>query len=315
MIAALHLRDTTSADKPQSRHGACLEFGPRRMPRESNAIRSPAIRAIGNRAHAALVRSGGAFEWMPGGVSTYAVAASEIIWIGHGIVVMHPRAVVLVEGARAVAGDLLLAGTLAAWRPTSPAIVPGDGSGIKAACEALARGVLQLGAPRGFGATLVGDVPAFPLDRALPRVRALADAFNEADANAIHAAALPLLGLGPGLTPSGDDLVGAALFARQAIATSPADISDWKRVAWRLSIDCESRTHAIGAALFRDLASGQSFAPLHRLLHALVADDLRHGLDAARELVAIGHSSGWDMLTGLILGVTGHFGPPHPSRQ
>ncbi len=273
------------------------------------------IRAIGNRAHAALARSGGTFEWLPGFESSYAVAAGEIIWIGHGIAAMHPRAVVLADAVRPAAGAPLLSGTLAPWRPAALAIVAGDGSGIKATCAALGRDVLELGTPRGFGAMLAGGVPAFPLDCAVPRVRALAEALAGADANAICAAARPLLGLGPGLTPSGDDLVGAVLFARQALATSPASPGNRQRIAARLAIDCESRTHPIGAALFRDLASGASFAPLHRLVHALAVDDLRRALDAARELVAIGHSSGWDMLTGFILGVTGHFGRPPASRQ
>jgi hypothetical protein len=135
----------------------------------------------------------------------------------------------------------------------------------------------------------------------------LARALRDADAAAVYAAALPLLGLGPGLTPSGDDLVGGALFARQASAISPDQADRWQVLASRLAAAAQTRSHAIGAALFRDLAHGESFAALHDLAAALRTDapsDER--LDAARAVVGIGHSSGWDMLAGFILGATGN---------
>ncbi|HEX6137916.1 MAG TPA: DUF2877 domain-containing protein, partial [Casimicrobiaceae bacterium] len=104
----------------------------------------------------------------------------------------------------------------------------------------------------------------------------------------------------------GDDLVGAALFARNAIAPAPSDAARWRAVTARLVDACDARSHPIGAALFRDLASGESFAPLHALAAALASDaPQKTRLDAARALVAIGHSSGWDMLAGFIVGVTG----------
>jgi hypothetical protein len=67
--------------------------------------------------------------------------------------------------------------------------------------------------------------------------------------------------------------------------------------------------------LFRDLAAGQSFAPLHRLAAILAAEaSQKQAIDAARALVAIGHSSGWDMLTGFIIGVTGAMTPAAQTR-
>lgn len=65
----------------------------------------------------------------------------------------------------------------------------------------------------------------------------------------------------------------------------------------------QTRTHAIGAALFRDLAEGQSFVSLHRLAALLAAHE--PALTAARDLVTIGHSSGWDMLAGFVSGGAG----------
>ena len=77
----------------------------------------------------------------------------------------------------------------------------------------------------------------------------------------------------------------------------------WTGMVRRLIDAAASRTHAIGAALFRDLAEGESFGALHRLAAALAAGG--SPVAPARELVAIGHSSGWDMLAGFAIGAAG----------
>jgi hypothetical protein len=59
----------------------------------------------------------------------------------------------------------------------------------------------------------------------------------------------------------------------------------------------------VSAALFADLAAGRSFAPLHGIADALRTGDDEAAIRAARSLVAIGHSSGWDMLTGFLIGI------------
>ncbi len=269
-----------------------------------------AIRAIGCTAHAALERSGGVLDPLPGfGDAPYVQAGGEIIWIGNSFV-MHPRAVVLDGVARPAPGERLHAGALTPWRPTTRSFNTSAAGALRAGCAALHRDLTRIGEPQGFAVMLAGRAPDFPFDRAASRVHNLAQSFHDADAEFVYDAALPLLGLGPGLTPSGDDLVGAALFARQAIAGSRADAQAWRCVAARLIDAAQTRTHAIGAALFRDLAAGESFAPLHRLL-AILAAEAGHeqAIDAARALVAIGHSSGWEMLAGFMIGITGELTP------
>jgi len=266
-----------------------------------------AIRAIGCIAHAALERSDGAWQPLPGfGDSPYVQAGGDIIWIGTSDALMHPRSVVLDGATRAVAGERLRAGALVPWRPPVLSFDARAVAALRAGCAALHRDLMRIGAPQGFAAMLAGRPPGFPLDRAAFRVRELAQSFDDNDVEAVYDAGLPLLGLGPGLTPSGDDLVGAALFVRRSIAGSPAAAKRWSGVAGRLIDAAQLRSHAIGAALFRDLAVGQSFAPLHRLAVILAAAaGQAQAIDAARALAAIGHSSGWDMLAGFIIGVTG----------
>jgi hypothetical protein len=264
-----------------------------------------ALRAVGHAAHRALAASGGRLDSAPApGSASYARVNGALVWLGHGSVAMHPRAIVLQAPARLHAGDRLDVRGLLPWHPL---VVPAGASAasIRARCAALARNLRCLARPQGFAVMLRGELPAFPLERAAARVRAFACALDADDPLAVRDAALPLLGLGPGLTPSGDDLVGAALFARRMLA--PARASDvWECVTAQLIDAASERSHPIAAALFRDLAMLQTFAPLHRLAAGLAAQaDDEEIVGAARALVAIGHSSGWEMLAGFMLGVAG----------
>ena len=255
----------------------------------------PRIVALGERAATALARSGGALRLIPGFTETpYRLAGEDIIWIGtHGEA--HPRAVFV---------DAPLEGMALAWdAPPRPAGRHDHGT-LDRGCAAplfaeLARRCRELGEPRGFGSLLISLAPPFPLDLRADAAQALAAAVAASDAPAFERAGMRLLGVGGGLTPSGDDFVGAALFTLRHLGEAR-----WQGAADALLAAIPTRSHAVSTALFTDLASGQSFEPLHQLLAAVPL-----GVDAmlkpARRLAAIGHSSGWDMLTGMIAAATG----------
>jgi len=254
---------------------------------------------IGERARRALARSGGAAAPLADFADgPYFDADGDLIWVGARLPAMHPRAVITAQSQpRGVAlrlGDIPARG----WAPL-PARLD---AAAPARIVELTRALLAGDAPRGFGALLAGNMPAFPLDLAASRVQALARAYRDDDPDAVLSASIPLLGFGTGLTPSGDDLAGAALFGRRLLSSQR---SAWGAIAGQLSREIEGRSHAVSAALFADLARGESFAPLHDIVDALAADDGDAALAAARELTAIGHSSGWDMFTGLVIGITG----------
>ena len=122
------------------------------------------------------------------------------------------------------------------------------------------------------------------------------------DHAAVRHASRALLGLGGGLTPSGDDLVGGALFGRLVITADP---TPWRAIGAALACEAERTSHAISAALLADLAAGASFAPLHATADALARGHDGLALESAGVLATLGHSSGWDMLTGLVIGITG----------
>lgn len=273
------------------------------------------VRAIGALAHAALLESDGRVERFDRGRDTaYAMAAGHVIWIGHGRITLHPRAVVLERHLVCLADSVLVAAGIEPWQPSMPARIDAPARVCERA-ETLRGRILATESPRGLAVLLRGDMPPFPLARALPDVEALALACAADDADAACRAALPLLGLGPGLTPSGDDLVGAAFFARRALARSAGGAVRWSRAGERLAQTHAAQSHPIAAALFRDLVTGGTYAPLHRLA-AAIACDCDTPTEAARELIAIGHSSGWDMLAGFLVGISGRvLEPTLPARH
>ncbi len=105
-----------------------------------------------------------------------------------------------------------------------------------------------------------------------------------------------LIGLGPGLTPSGDDLSGGVLIAYHRLRETST--SERLGDAILASVD---RTNIISRAHLRAAVLGYGAAPLHELLDAIFAND-RPGIEVALDATAkIGHSSGFDALAGIIL--------------
>ena len=261
-----------------------------------------ALVALGSKARWALLASGGIarpLSTFPD--ATYFEAGGEIIWVGHSLPARHPRAAIT---ARPVAtGHVVTLGTLPAvtWRRELPHMAAVDPRLVLDTAATLANAHCALGRPRGFGALLCHAEPDFPLGYAEARVRRLARAYTAGNPESAYSASQSLLGLGAGLTPSGDDLVGAALFGRRLIDRDEA----WLRIGGGLAQDARSASHAISAALLADTVAGESFEPLHDLADALAAGDAGAALVAARALVRVGHASGWDMLAGLLLGLLG----------
>ena len=108
-----------------------------------------------------------------------------------------------------------------------------------------------------------------------------------------HAAG-PLIGCGPGLTPSGDDFVGGAMIALNAAGrTSAADsLGRWALAKARHGTGKISRAHLAAAA------EGEGADTLHRLVAALFAGEAPQSeLDAIAD---VGHVSGWDALAGAV---------------
>jgi hypothetical protein len=268
-------------------------------------IAAAPITAIGAIAHAALTRTAGTARVVARLTSsTYLDAEGTLVWLGPAHATLHPRAIL--AGAAADDGDALVFAIdgLVPWRPVPLALARADVTTIRRGWRALVADLHALGTPGGFGALLAGAPLAFPLDGARGAADELASACARDDTDAATTAALALLGVGGGLTPSGDDFVGAVLFARRLLAEAgDADAAAWRRVADRVRAAALERTHPLSATLLGDLADGHSYASLHDLVQGLARETPAEARHAGRRLVRLGHSSGWDMLAGLGAGL------------
>ncbi len=127
-------------------------------------------------------------------------------------------------------------------------------------------------------------------------IQLVQEAMTGVDAHIDAESIAPLLGLGPGLTPSGDDYLGGMLVALSLIGQTCLRARLWQALEPLLV----HRTTKISHAHLAAAAEGFGGAALHDLICAILvgATDTRPPAIAA--VTAIGHTSGWDALAGAI---------------
>jgi hypothetical protein len=158
--------------------------------------------------------------------------------------------------------------------------------------EAL-RACLDGHAPQeGLGCTILGvhnalSVHAQPALEAIERWLA---------GNALAPEAAQLIGLGPGLTPSGDDYLGGVLVALRWLGRGAHADSLWRWLEPRLA----GATGAISAAHLAAAAAGQMHEALHETLESLAAWQAPDLQPVLGRLDLVGHTSGWDALAGIV---------------
>jgi len=106
-----------------------------------------------------------------------------------------------------------------------------------------------------------------------------------------------LLGLGPGLTPSGDDLIAGLLIACHYVGQGQGASELWRQLRNRARI----RTTPISFAHLSAAGQGLGAAPFHTLLDALVQNQIDKLTEALDAVARIGHCSGLDAVGGLLL--------------
>ena len=191
------------------------------------------------------------------------------------------------------------------WAPPIN-VTPPPPSSIRHGLKALGSALPAYGLADGLGLFLDPLLRgATTIDTAQPLLRAVTPGIQALSEWLATPAALPpdsvlsLIGLGPGLTPSGDDLLGSCLVALRRIGR----LHDSDRLADAVLAAAQTATGRISLAHLECAARGLGAAPLHNTLEAILAND-----DIGNSLVALdrmGHSSGWDALVGVILVLRG----------
>jgi hypothetical protein len=199
------------------------------------------------------------------------------------------------------------------WRPV-PLPHPVDGPLLTAGLAALTEALGGRPRPDGLGpliaplAAIPADLPpdlpdGSPLVRTAWRgVRPLMGWLGLVIDDPARPAAPPpaetegLIGLGPGLTPAGDDFLGGMLIALHALGAHAAagGLGTW------LLARAGDRTHRISLGHLACAADGEGAGALHEAL-AAISSPGSPGLGRCLEALGqIGHSSGWDALAGVV---------------
>jgi hypothetical protein len=106
-----------------------------------------------------------------------------------------------------------------------------------------------------------------------------------------------LVGLGHGLTPSGDDALVGALVLLDAVGERRAHA----RLAAALNQIPPGLTSPLSHCFLRSAAAGHVGEHLHAAVSAFVCGDVAGTIAAVRN---IGHSSGWDMMAGVVVALS-----------
>jgi len=236
---------------------------------------------------------------LPNGILIDPPIALDQIGIALGMPVQFDGTALRVPGASSV---VLLRGA-ATWSPAMP-VVRGLGQAERSGRAERALELAADGAPRvGLGPLLVSmvnqDASVGSLGRAA--AGALASVVEELDSDRgepAAAAALPLIGLGPGATPSGDDLLvglAAGLAATDHPVARPFAAGVAREAVGRTTSVAESYLWHAGRLEFSERVHSAAMAVLTGPEQELPA--------AVNAALAWGASSGADLMVGLLVGI------------
>ena len=114
-----------------------------------------------------------------------------------------------------------------------------------------------------------------------------------------------LIGLGSGLTPSGDDLLAGYMAGLWCTAGRKSDREQFAAEFGKRVISLSSHTNDISRTYLLHAAHGQVSSPLTTLAGAIGrAEDSDHLLRIAERAMQNGNTSGMDAVTGLLLGIS-----------
>lgn len=158
---------------------------------------------------------------------------------------------------------------------------------------------------RNLQIPLTSEPVALVLKKALPILRSMKNACQLHDLNGILKIAHELIGLGDGLTPSGDDFLGGLFFSFFMLRPFFAHYASINRIAIELFLEeTRSLTNEISWILLSDMAHGSAIEPLGNVMYQILrGQSLSNIKKTVQELSIIGNSTGWDLLTGVLLGL------------
>ena len=264
--------------------------------------------------------------------SVYLVSGDgEILWMSQQGLAMHRRCILVSFRPRSISvgqnffvdgpwirfpeGTTVDLEPATEWKPSG--VGPGNAEPlptVQAHIRQWVEAVTRLGNAKGLGRMIslissvvggkkqaISNADPF-LAKARNAMLDLTTACFDLDMTEVARRSRELVGLGPGLTPSGDDFLGGLLFAAHALKTAYPQHFRWEDEPVMDLIEWAStQTHPISHAILRDHALGHGPKPLHDVVVSLLnGRDLSRTLGETERLLGIGETSGWDILAGMV---------------
>lgn len=258
----------------------------------------------------------------------------EVLWVAQEGSPVHRRCILISTPLRSICpgqpffmsgnslqigkGVLVELNQAIEWTPST--VGPGAAAPLPCVAAGLQRlsCILQvLDSVDGLGGSIllisaVGDDRAIPdfaggslVARAAGPIQGLVRACMVQDIAQVALIGRELVGLGPGLTPSGDDFLGGLFFAVRSLKMAyPGEFCWGEEPITELIAWARTRTHPISHVIFNDLAHGHGPEPLHEMVSGLLrGEDLDRVMTRGVRLLNIGQTSGWDILAGVLTGM------------
>lgn len=106
-----------------------------------------------------------------------------------------------------------------------------------------------------------------------------------------------LIGLGPGLTPSGDDFLGGMMIALHDLGEAETASFLWQVIGRSI----KEKSNPISYAHIKSASMGEASEGIHHLTSSILKGSTSPIKNSLQEIEKIGHTSGWDCMAGIIL--------------
>jgi hypothetical protein len=144
-------------------------------------------------------------------------------------------------------------------------------------------------------------------------MRNLVDATRRYDLTAVSSSVQPLIGLGSGLTPSGDDLLVGYLAGLWCAVLDKSERIHFVSTLGKAIIRLSRQTNDISSTYLYHASRGQVSSRLAHLAEAICrGENLDCILTMAESAMQVGYTSGMDAVTGLLIGLAAWISPGTP---
>jgi hypothetical protein len=216
---------------------------------------------------------------------------------------VDPGDTVLVGGSSLRVGDHEVK-VVRRWRPSRVTPVPATVPAHRLASLAELLATAAAGAAGGPAGPATGPTGQGLTIRSAAVLRAALSGSGDVVDARVH----ELVGAGAGLTPSGDDALCAVLLVLRGVG------ADGAHALLRAAVSAAAyRTTSLSASLLHAAAEGYAVPAVTDLVRAVLCDDPAAGGPALAAVLAIGHSSGRDLVAGIAGALHVLAAPPAPS--